>query len=172
MATIPTPSNNEEGSSIHPIPSSVIIVNESTPLISQEQHLAGGILHVDTAFHLNSCLTLSQNEEQRETELIGLLLILISSILFTGVSVYVKVLSPTFPFFEIVFARSAIQLPLGLIGCFIVKVNPFGKKGIRKWIFFRALASSIALALFFYSLTKLTLIEATGEFFLYFFLLE
>jgi hypothetical protein len=155
---------NSDNSTVHPLPSSIIIVNESTPLLSQEQQLAGSILHVDRSFHISSCLSLSQDERTREKELTGLFLLLISSFLFTGVSVIVKLLSSAnFPSFEIVLARSSIQLPLGLLGCVVLKVNPLGKKGVRKWIFFRALVSSIALSLFFYSLTKLPLMDATGN---------
>lgn len=169
MATNPvltTASTEEEASTIHPIPSSIIIVNESTPLISQDQQLAGGVLHVDTKFHLSSCFALSTDEERRENELKGLLLLILSSFLFTIVSVIVKLLAPPFSSFEIVFARTSIQFPLGLLGCCLLRVNPFGKKGVRRWIFIRALTSSIALCLFFYSLTKLTLIEATVIFFM------
>lgn len=155
--------SSREDAPINPIPSSVIIVNESTPLISQDQQLAGGTLHANISFHLSSCTTLSTDEVTKGKELTGLGLLLVSSLLFTGVSVLVKLLATTFPSFEIVYSRSCTQLPLGLFGCFIFKVNPLGKKGVRKWIFFRALASSIALSLFFYSLTALPLIDATGK---------
>lgn len=154
--------NDDDTTPTHPIPSSIIIMNESTPLISHDQYLASGPLHTDTRFHLSSCITLSSDEETKEKEISGLSLILLSSLLLTGVYVLVKSLSTTFPSAEIVFARSLTQLPLGLLGCLIFKVNPLGKKGVRKWIFFRAAASAIALSLLFYSLSKLPLIDATG----------
>lgn len=153
----------EDTTLIHPIPSSVIIVNESTPLISHDQHLAGGRVHTDTQFHLASCITLSSDEDTKEREIFGLSLLLFSSLLLTGAHVLVKSLSTTFPSFEIVFARSSIQLPLGLLGCYMANVNPLGNKGVRKWIFIRALASAIATSLLFYSLSKLPLIDATGR---------
>jgi drug/metabolite transporter (DMT)-like permease len=149
----------------HPIPTSVIIVNEATPLVSQDQQLAGSQIHADPSFNLWSCVRLSSDESIREKQLQGLVLLVISSFLFAGVSVIVKLLGNTYPSFEIVLARGCVQLPLGLLGCAIVRVNPLGKKGVRKWIFFRALASSIALSFFFYSLTQLPLIDATGNLF-------
>jgi hypothetical protein len=168
MATANNPTAaTEEGSSvpstIHPIPCSIIIVNEATPLLSSDQQLASGTLHTDTSFHFSFCIALSSDEQQREVELSGLFLLLISSLLFTGVSVIVKLLGVTFPSFEIVLGRALIQLPLGLLGCCVARVNPVGKKGVRKWILFRSLVSAIALSLFFYSLTKLPLIDATGS---------
>lgn len=150
----------EDDGRIHPIPSSIIIVNEATPLLSQEQHLAGS--HTEN-ITLSSCMSLSTDERARTRELKGLLLLAISSLLFACVSVIVKWLGDNdYSSVEIVLARACIQLPLGILGCCIVGVSPFGKKGVRRWLFFRALASSIALLLFFYSLTKLSLIDATG----------
>lgn len=152
--------STEDDGRVHPIPSSVIIVNEATPLLSQEQHLAGSRTENLT---LSSCMSLSQDDQMRVKELKGLLLLAISSLLFAGVSVIVRWLgNHGYPSVEIVLARACIQLPLGIIGCCIVGVNPFGKRGVRRWLFFRALASSIALLLFFYSLTKLSLMDATG----------
>ncbi|KAG1149294.1 hypothetical protein G6F37_011447 [Rhizopus arrhizus] len=157
---------SEEESTVNPIPSSVMIVNESTPLLSQEQYQAG------------STITNSQNNRQslslwsfnadvtaRQKETKGVILLSLSSLFFAIISVLVKYLQTTIPSFEIVFARSAMQLFLGLISCLILGVHPLGKKGIRKWILLRALTSSIALYLFFYGLTKLPLIDATVIFF-------
>jgi drug/metabolite transporter (DMT)-like permease len=166
MAMASTSAPEAADGRFRPIPSSVIIVNESTPLISQDQQLAGSQVHSESSFNLWSCLTLSSDESIRLRQLQGLVLLVISSFLFAGVSVIVKVLGNTYPSFEIVLARGCVQLPLGLLGCAIVRVNPLGKKGVRKWIFFRALASSVALSFFFYSLTQLPLIDATGKFLL------
>ncbi|KAI8049821.1 uncharacterized protein B0P05DRAFT_321905 [Gilbertella persicaria] len=150
----------------NPLPSSVIIVNESTPLISHEQQLAAGQLHTDTSFSLSHCLSFSRDERAREQQIIGLGSLVMSSFLFAGVSVIVKWLNAAhYPSFQIVLARACVQLPLGLLGCLFTWVNPFGKKGIRRWIFFRALASSVALILFFHSLTQLPLLDATVIFF-------
>ncbi|KAF1796429.1 hypothetical protein FB192DRAFT_1292562 [Mucor lusitanicus] len=156
----------EDDGRVHPIPSSVIIVNEATPLLSQEQHLAGS-RHASEHVTLSSCMALSQDDPVRVKELKGLLLLAASSLLFAGVSVMVRWLGVHgYPSVEIVLARACIQLPLGIVGCCLVGTNPLGKQGVRRWLFFRALASSIALLLFFYSLTRLPLIDATVIFFL------
>lgn len=157
-----TTTEGSSNSTMHPIPSSIIIVNEATPLLSNDQQLASGTLHTDTSFHFSSCIAFNTDEEQREKELAGLFLLIVSSLLFAGVSVVVKLLGKTFPSFEIVLFRASIQFPLGILGCSMLKMNPFGKKGVRRWILFRAVVSAIALSLFFYSLTKLPLIDATG----------
>lgn len=163
MASSSSTTAQDDDNYVHPIPSSIIIVNENTPLLSQEQQLAGGPLYRhETQVKLSSCLALSQDEQTREKELKGLLLLVLSSLLFACVSVIVKWLGESYSFFEIVLARALVQLPLGLVGCCIVKVNPLGEKGVRRWLLLRALASSIALFFFFYSLIKLTLIDATG----------
>lgn len=159
--------SSREAAPVNPLPSSVIIVNESTPLISHDQQLAGGSLHTDTSFHLSSVIALSTEASTRDKELTGLSFLILSSLLFTGVSVLVKLLGTTFPSFEIVLARSCTQLPLGLIGCFMLNVCPLGEKNVRKWILFRAVTSVIALSLFFYSLTVLPLIDASGKNFIY-----
>ncbi|PHZ15828.1 uncharacterized protein RHIMIDRAFT_198930 [Rhizopus microsporus ATCC 52813] len=101
----------------------------------------------------------------RKREIKGVILLGASSVFFAIVSVFVKYLGNTIPSFEIVLARSAIQLFLGLIVCVFLGVNPLGKKGYRRWILLRALVSASALCLFFYSLTKLPLIDATVLFF-------
>ncbi|KAI8644456.1 hypothetical protein BD408DRAFT_340440 [Parasitella parasitica] len=112
-------------------------------------------------------MSLSSDEQVRIRELKGLFLLTLSSFLFACVSVIVKWLGDeNYPSVQIVLGRACIQLPLGGIGCCVVGVNPFGKKGARRWLFYRALASSIALLLYFYSLIKLTLIDATVIFFL------
>ncbi|KAI8329199.1 hypothetical protein BD560DRAFT_416882 [Blakeslea trispora] len=152
---------------LNPVPSSVIIVNESTPLISQDQQLASGHLHLDTTFSLSRCLSLSQDDHAREKQIVGLALLVLSSFLFAGVSVAVKVLDQLgYPSFQIVLARACVQLVLGLLGCLMVQVNPLGQKGTRRWILIRAIFSSAALILFFYSLAHLTLLEATAIFFI------
>jgi drug/metabolite transporter (DMT)-like permease len=52
---------------------------------------------------------------------------------------------------------------LGLISCLFLGINPLGKKGVRKWLLFRGLVTSGGLFLFFYSLTKLPILDATGK---------
>ncbi|KAI8979417.1 hypothetical protein BDF20DRAFT_869382 [Mycotypha africana] len=161
-----TVESEERNLLVHPVPSSVIIVNESTPLISQEQQLAGGSRHRDDSFKIASCFTLSTDEQTREAQIRSLILLSLSSLLFACVSVIVKWIGTEWSSVDIVVARAAVQLLLGLVGCCVVQVNPFGQKGVRRWLFCRAVASSIALFFFFYSLTKLSLIDATAIFFL------
>ncbi|CAO3693173.1 unnamed protein product [Rhizopus microsporus] len=151
---------------VKPIPTSVTITNESTPLLSQE---------ATTATTSNSSFRQQQQQSLvwsmstdmsiRKREIKGVILLGASSVFFAIVSVFVKYLGNTIPSFEIVLARSAIQLFLGLIVCLFLGVNPLGKKGYRRWILLRALVSASALCLFFYSLTKLPLIDATVLFF-------
>ncbi|ORX58904.1 hypothetical protein DM01DRAFT_1333520, partial [Hesseltinella vesiculosa] len=68
--------------------------------------------------------------------------------------------------FEIVFARSIVQLLLSLSACLVLRINPLGRPGIRRWLVLRGLFMALGLSLFFYSLTSIPLLEATGLFFL------
>ncbi|CAO3599603.1 unnamed protein product [Absidia cylindrospora] len=63
--------------------------------------------------------------------------------------------------FEIVFVRSVVQLVLSIAACGLFRIHPLGKPGIRRWLLLRALVMSVGLALFFYSLTVLDLLDAT-----------
>ncbi|RCH95555.1 hypothetical protein CU097_014420 [Rhizopus azygosporus] len=151
---------------VNPIPTSVTITNESTPLLSQEATTATS----NSSFRQqqqqqSSVWSMSTDMSIRKREIKGVILLGASSVFFAIVSVFVKYLGNTIPSFEIVLARSAIQLFLGLIVCLFLGVNPLGKKGYRRWILLRALVSASALCLFFYSLTKLPLIDATVLFF-------
>ncbi|ORE17155.1 hypothetical protein BCV71DRAFT_5608 [Rhizopus microsporus] len=151
---------------VKPIPTSVTITNESTPLLSQEATTA---TTSNSSFRQqqqqSSVWSMSTDMSIRKREIKGVILLGASSVFFAIVSVFVKYLGNTIPSFEIVLARSAIQLFLGLIVCLFLGVNPLGKKGYRRWILLRALVSASALCLFFYSLTKLPLIDATVLFF-------
>ncbi|ORE05116.1 hypothetical protein BCV72DRAFT_4827 [Rhizopus microsporus var. microsporus] len=149
---------------VNPIPTSVTITNESTPLLSQEATATTS----SSSFRQqqqSSVWSMSTDMSIRKREIKGVILLGASSVFFAIVSVFVKYLGNTIPSFEIVLARSAIQLFLGLIVCVFLGVNPLGKKGYRRWILLRALVSASALCLFFYSLTKLPLIDATVLFF-------
>ncbi|KAI8089574.1 EamA-like transporter family-domain-containing protein [Halteromyces radiatus] len=124
------------------------MVNEQTPLIPQP---VGSI---------------SDRRQQRKREATGLLCMALSALGFSLMSLFVKLSGSSFPSFEIVFARSIIQTILGLIGCFILRVHPLGDPKVRPWLAFRGLVGSLGLALFFYSITKLPLADATVIFFL------
>lgn len=90
----------------------------------------------------------------------------LSALAFSTMSLFVKLSGAAFASFEIVASRSIVQAILGLIGCYMLGINPLGKPGVRKWLFIRGLVGSTGLALFFYSITQLPLADATVVFFL------
>lgn len=105
-----------------------------------------------------------QNQHNKRREIIGLLFMTLSALGFSTMSLFVKLSGTSFPSFEIVFARSVIQTAFSLLGCAILKVNPLGKPGVRRWLLFRGLAGTMGLCLFFYSITQLPLADATGKY--------
>lgn len=123
-----------------------IVINESTPLLQTEQQ---------------------QQQQQRlhnaKSEAFGLILMTLSALAFSTMSLFVKLSGAAFASFEIVASRSIVQAVLGLIGCYMLGINPLGKPGVRKWLFIRGLVGSTGLALFFYSITQLPLADATGK---------
>jgi hypothetical protein len=144
------------------IPASLTIVNEATPLLSHS--IANSANRTDANLgRRSSTLSLSGDHARRKKEIFGLLLMTLSALGFSVMSLCVKLGGTVFPSFEMVFARSLVQLLLGLLGCAVLKVNPFGDKKVRGWLVLRGLAGSIGLALFFYSLTVLPLADATGK---------
>jgi drug/metabolite transporter (DMT)-like permease len=143
------------------IPTSLTIVNEATPLLSNSANATTG--SSSGSNRRSSTISLSTDHARRKKELFGLLLMTLSALGFSVMSLCVKLGGVVFPSFELVFARSLVQLVLGLGGCAILKVNPLGDKKVRGWLIVRGLAGSIGLSLFFYSLTVLPLADATGE---------
>ncbi|KAI8636983.1 hypothetical protein BD408DRAFT_396476 [Parasitella parasitica] len=123
--------------------------SESTPLLENAQKNPQGA-----------------QQHNKRREITGLLFMTLSALGFSTMSLFVKLSGTSFPSFEIVFARSIVQTAFGLLGCVILKVNPLGKPGVRQWLLFRGLAGTIGLSLFFYSITKLPLADATVVFFL------
>ncbi|KAI9252801.1 hypothetical protein BDA99DRAFT_520113 [Phascolomyces articulosus] len=153
------------------IPTSITIVNESTPLIQKygkstnsiRSSLSTNQQHPD----YYKVLSLSNDPSIFKKEVHGLLLLGLSALAFTFSALFVKQCGNKLPIFEIVFARSSIQLVLALASCVLLRVNPFGNKsGVCLWLFVRGFVGSLGLILFFYSLTKLSLFEATVMFFL------
>ncbi|CAO3597526.1 unnamed protein product [Absidia cylindrospora] len=102
-----------------------------------------------------------EHNQNRQRELAGLLCMALSALGFSTMSLFVKLSGASFPSFEIVFARSIVQLVLGLIGCHFLGVHPLGNPKVRPWLVFRGLVGSLGLALFFYSITQLPLADAT-----------
>ncbi|GAN07981.1 solute carrier family 35 member G1-like [Mucor ambiguus] len=107
-----------------------------------------------------------QYQHNKRREIIGLLFMTLSALGFSTMSLFVKLSGTSFPSFEIVFARSVVQTVFSLLGCAILKVNPLGQPGVRRWLLFRGLAGTLGLCLFFYSITQLPLADATVVFFL------
>ncbi|KAI9260043.1 hypothetical protein EDC94DRAFT_563111 [Helicostylum pulchrum] len=122
-----------------------IHTNESSPLLTKPQSL---------------------QRDQKRREIIGLGYMTLSALGFSTMSLCVKLSGTSFPSFEIVFARSVIQTTLSILGCAILKINPLGQPGVRKWLLFRGFVGTLGLCLFFFSITQLPLADATVVFFL------
>ncbi|RUS27886.1 hypothetical protein BC938DRAFT_482607 [Jimgerdemannia flammicorona] len=145
-------------------PGSVTVISEAAPLIppSHQHRTTGALPH----HRSRSSLSFSDDPKTRRKEFAGLALMALSALAFSFMSLFVKIAYPDFQSFEIVLARSVVQLVLGLAACAVLGVSPLGTKGIRRWLIMRGLAGGVGLALFFYSLTKLPLADTTVLFFL------
>ncbi|KAJ2398782.1 hypothetical protein GGI23_003039 [Coemansia sp. RSA 2559] len=110
-------------------------------------------------------------EKRRRDEMKGYIFMALSALGFSANSVCVKALAVAkFPSLEIVFARSVMQLVLGLLGCLYYGISPVGPVGqgswpVRKLLVQRGAAGAFGNACFFYALTKMTLADATVVFF-------
>ncbi|KAI8065312.1 hypothetical protein BC940DRAFT_259332 [Gongronella butleri] len=105
-------------------------------------------------------------QQDSKKEFVGLVIMAVSALAFSTMSLMVSITGRAFPSFEIVVARSIIQAVLGLVGCAWLGINPLGARKVRYWLVLRGSAGAVGLALFFYSLTKLPLADATVVFFL------
>ncbi|KAJ2813653.1 hypothetical protein H4S07_000523 [Coemansia furcata] len=104
-------------------------------------------------------------ERQRKDELKGYVLMAASALGFAANSACVKALARLgFPSLEIVFARSVLQLGLGLLGCLFYRISPLGAEQ-RPWLVLRGAAGAFGNACFFYAVTVMTLADATVVFF-------
>ncbi|KAI8990048.1 hypothetical protein BDB01DRAFT_779827 [Pilobolus umbonatus] len=121
------------------------IYSESTPLISKP---------------------ISPHVALKKREMTGLIYMTLSALGFSTMSLLVKISGTHYPSFEIVFARSIVQTFFGILSCWILNINPLGEKGVRGWLFFRGLAGTLGLSLFYFSITQLSLADATVVFFL------
>ncbi|KAI7875994.1 hypothetical protein K492DRAFT_210625 [Lichtheimia hyalospora FSU 10163] len=147
------------------VPTSITIVNESTPLVPKH----GQITTPSSSSTVTDAkvLSLSHEPATRKKEIAGLVLLTLSSLAFTLSSLFVKEAGFTISSLEIVFARAIVQCILALISCIVLRINPLGDKpGTRLWLLLRAVIGSLGLILFFYSLVHLSLTEATVLFFL------
>ncbi|KAI8322788.1 hypothetical protein GQ54DRAFT_259387 [Martensiomyces pterosporus] len=110
----------------------------------------------------------SEAAQRRRDELKGYVCMAASALGFATNSACVKALAiAKFPSLEIVFARSVMQLSLGLLGCLFYRVSPLGPADsrIRKWLVLRGSAGAFGNACFFYAVSVMTLADATVVFF-------
>ena len=98
-------------------------------------------------------------------EMLGLLSMALSAIFFSLMSVLVKVSGTDFPVMQIVFSRSLIQMIAAAIYCICMRMNPFGPCQKRKLLFFRGLAGSVSLAIYFFVLVNMPLGDGITLFF-------
>jgi len=127
--------------------------NEDQPLILNVQRSLDGADPDESPGH-------------RRNTALGLWLMVTSSLFYSWMTLLVKVGSNMgIPSFQLVFARSILQLVFGLAACAGAKVQPFGPKENVGWMFARGLFGSMGLAANFYSVTVMNLGDATTIFF-------
>ncbi|KAJ2726327.1 hypothetical protein GGI07_000639 [Coemansia sp. Benny D115] len=128
-------------------------------------------LHTETTSLLDPERQESQQQiaKQRRDELKGYVLMGLSALGFATNSACVKALAlSNFPSLQIVFARSVMQLALGLLGCLYYRANPLDRAHtpeLRKLLFLRGAAGAFGNACFFYAVSVMTLADATVVFF-------
>ncbi|KAJ3004873.1 hypothetical protein HKX48_001000 [Thoreauomyces humboldtii] len=99
-------------------------------------------------------------------EVLGLSFMALSALLFSIMSVLVKVSGKDFPFLEIVLVRSIVQFALGTAACLYVGVKPWGPPGLSKfWLIARGSAGATGLGLFFWTILNMPLGEGMTIFF-------
>jgi drug/metabolite transporter (DMT)-like permease len=113
----------------------------------------------DAASNCTSVISIPHSESEKK-EWLGLVLSAISAFLFSVMSVFVKMSASAFPSFQIVFARSLLQLLLTLP--FATSYPLIPPSGVRKFVIARGVCGSIGLAMFYYGLSVLPLADATG----------
>ncbi|KAI8063811.1 hypothetical protein BC940DRAFT_306906 [Gongronella butleri] len=145
---------------VTPLPPAFSIVHESSSLIAQPA-LDSAVIKATMGLGLHA------EKAQRRKEILGMAAMVLSSLFFTSMTLGVKIsFLGHFGSFEIVFSRSVIQLVLSLLACLVLRINPLGPHGIRRWLLLRGIFMALGLSLFFYSLTTCPLVEAIGLFFL------
>ncbi|KAI9095874.1 hypothetical protein DFS34DRAFT_705447 [Phlyctochytrium arcticum] len=99
-------------------------------------------------------------------EVLGLACMAVSALLFSLMSVLVKLSGARFPFLQIVLSRSIVQLTLGVISCWLIGVAPWGPPGVNKlWLVARGTAGATGLALYFYTIVNMPLGDGMTIFF-------
>ncbi|KAJ2852312.1 hypothetical protein IWW36_000455 [Coemansia brasiliensis] len=119
--------------------------------------------------HSNRSITSDDDAaKKRRDELKGYVFMALSALGFASNSACVKALAIShIPSLEIVFARSIVQLSLGLLGCMFYRISPLGPTQwqVRKWLLLRGAAGAFGNACFFYAVSVMPLADATVVFF-------
>ncbi|KAJ1940864.1 hypothetical protein GGF37_003797, partial [Kickxella alabastrina] len=90
-------------------------------------HFASAALDRSASAALDHSINTSLGRRRRRDELTGYILMASSALGFAANSACVKALSLSqIPSLEIVFARSIVQLALGLLGCVVLRASPLG----------------------------------------------
>ncbi|KAJ1898811.1 hypothetical protein LPJ66_002515 [Kickxella alabastrina] len=120
-----------------------------------------------TSAALDRSTNASLERQRRRDELTGYILMASSALGFAANSACVKALSLSqIPSLEIVFARSIVQLALGLLGCVFLRASPLGPAtSPRHLLVLRGAAGAFGNACFFYAVSVMTLGDATVVFF-------
>ncbi|KAJ3279010.1 hypothetical protein HK104_001852 [Borealophlyctis nickersoniae] len=100
------------------------------------------------------------------SEVVGLSFMALSALLFSLMSVLVKVAGATFPSLQVVLIRSIIQFILGALGCRFVGVSPIGPPELKRgWLVARGAAGATGLALYFFTIIHMPLGDGMTIFF-------
>jgi len=107
----------------------------------------------------NMSSDLEQRLQQRKKNLWAIFLVVLSSLGFSGMNIFVKLASSEdFPSFEIALCRSIMQLLLGVIYVLLIyKTNPLGSLSVLKPLILRGSLSFVSMSLYFYGVTQLSL---------------
>eukprot|EP01066_Platyproteum_vivax_P011547 Platyproteum_vivax@DN5243_c0_g1_i1.p1 len=97
---------------------------------------------------------------------LGCCLLVISALLFSVASLFVKTTSTHLPVLQVISFRSIFQLLLALLVCGIMRVNPFGPSNKRFLLVCRGSLGMTSLALYYFSISCLPLSDAVAIFFL------
>ncbi|KAI9278216.1 hypothetical protein BDA99DRAFT_491474 [Phascolomyces articulosus] len=98
----------------------------------------------------------------KKTKMIGLGWIVVSMVLFSLMGVFVKLGGPTFPSFEIILARSVVEIVLGVTACIYFESNPFGYPKVRLWLLLSGVVGALAIAASYYAITHLIISDAAA----------
>eukprot|EP00873_Tetraselmis_striata_P034688 jgi/Tetstr1/454952/TSEL_041813.t1 len=97
---------------------------------------------------------------------VGLWLMVISSLFFSLMTLLVKVGSNLgIPSFQLVFARSILQLLFALFSCAMAGIHPLGPRDKAGWMFARGACGALGLAAMFFAISVMDLGDATTIFF-------